>query len=101
MRTYEPPIHQLTLSGCLNRTMIPSSNLCAIYFVRLGGGIGIIFVLVTQNIGGAHAPSAPSPPPPPQFLHLCADEGWTKRTFLKREDNRAILPGTYSTTPEL
>ena len=59
------PIHQLTLSGCLNRTLIPSSNLQSI--LSDWGDTGIIFVLVTQNIrilGGAHAPSSPPPPVP-------------------------------------
>ena len=56
------PIHQLTLSGCLNRTLIPSSNLQSI--LSDWGGTGIIFVLVTKNIGGAHAPSDPPVPTP-------------------------------------
>ena len=62
------PIHQLTLSGCLNRTLIPSSNLQSILSNwGGGGGTGIIFVLVTQILGGrggAHAPSTPPVPTP-------------------------------------
>ena len=66
-RPQKLPIHQLTLSGCLNRTLIPSSNLQSI--LSDWGGTGIIFVLVTQNIGGGGG--GHMPPVPPQFLHLC------------------------------
>ena len=47
---YGVPINHLTLSDCLNRTLIPSNNLQSI--LSDWGGTGIIFVLVSQNIGG-------------------------------------------------
>ena len=100
------PIHQLTLSGCLNRTLIPSSNLqsilsdcgwadcgwadCGWADCGCGGHWNNICISDPKywGGGGAHAP----PVPTPMHIQLQIDSGYSGMSFIEGSNCKQRCP---------